>query len=311
MQIYKNYYREELLNPETQYFILDTKGTKLDYEDVEFISYDWSPSRYNRVKVGDLFLYRRPQSSSEIRNNFYFFGAGKISRIEKINDDLVRGFIEKPLEFEQKLLQIHLNNFQWSFKKRKGQTWSNFFNQYGMNKVHKEDFLNILNCSLHLDIKTETEINNGLLPYFNSTHYITKDFSTEDQKGISNIRRGQQRLSELVKRNYNYKCAISGINTKEFLIASHIVPWSHDNSIRLDPANCICLSVLFDKAFDKGYITILESFEVLVSKKVTSDSFLSEYIVPFNGTIISTPFISSPNKEYLRRHNNEIFLDKI
>ena len=75
---YDKYFKNELDNHETQYFILDTKGEG-NQGDVDFIKYQWSRSKYNLVKEGDLFLYRRPRDASET-NKFYFFGAAKNRR---------------------------------------------------------------------------------------------------------------------------------------------------------------------------------------------------------------------------------------
>ncbi len=57
--------------------------------------------------------------------------------------------------------------------------------------------------------------------------------------------------------NYNSFCVITGISIKPLLIASHIKPWSEGKKQRLNPANDICLSALYDKAFDKGLITFV------------------------------------------------------
>ena len=39
--------------------------------------------------------------------------------------------------------------------------------------------------------------------------------------------------------------------------AGHIIPWANSSSQqKLNPENGICLSALYDKAFDKGLITI-------------------------------------------------------
>ncbi|MHA2960208.1 hypothetical protein [Priestia megaterium] len=37
-------FESELRNLDTNYFILDTKGKPADYGDIDFVSYDWSPS---------------------------------------------------------------------------------------------------------------------------------------------------------------------------------------------------------------------------------------------------------------------------
>ncbi|MHB1495004.1 MAG: HNH endonuclease [Acidithiobacillus sp.] len=51
------------------------------------------------------------------------------------------------------------------------------------------------------------------------------------------------------------------------LIASHINPWQVDAKNRLNPRNGCCLSMLHDKAFDAGIITIAEDMTVLVSRR--------------------------------------------
>ncbi len=44
----------------------------------------------------------------------------------------------------------------------------------------------------------------------------------------------QKAFAEAVKANYGYRCAITGVVTKDFLVASHIVPWSKDQGAVLD-----------------------------------------------------------------------------
>lgn len=99
------YYSKYLNDPETRYFILDTKGKGQGHGDVDYSSYDWSPSKYNRVRSGDLFIYRRPGSGSELRGQFYFFGAGVIEEINQIGEDRLRGKISLPSAFRTKLFK--------------------------------------------------------------------------------------------------------------------------------------------------------------------------------------------------------------
>ena len=57
--------------------------------------------------------------------------------------------------------------------------------------------------------------------------------------------------------NYEERCAITGINIPELLVAGHIVPWADCTpQQKLNPENGICLSALYDKAFGKALITI-------------------------------------------------------
>lgn len=92
-------------------------------------------------------------------------------------------------------------------------------------------------------------------------------------KGEDKMREVRTRVNQYVFRriviaNYGGKCAITGIDIPDLLLASHIIPWSKNEQERLNPENGICLSPLYDRAYDKGYIGINESFEVIVSSTI-------------------------------------------
>lgn len=78
-----------------------------------------------------------------------------------------------------------------------------------------------------------------------------------EKEGNEVIRSVKTRINQsffrkVVLVNYGKKCAISGIDLPELLIASHIIPWASNYKERLNPANGICLSALYDKSFDIG-----------------------------------------------------------
>ncbi|GAB1357715.1 HNH endonuclease [Cloacibacterium normanense] len=98
-------------------------------------------------------------------------------------------------------------------------------------------------------------------------------FDIKELKGEVKLREIKTRVNQNVFRqmvisNYTGKCAISGIDIPELLVASHIVPWSINEEERLNPENGICFSALYDKAFDKGLIAIDEQYKILLSKKL-------------------------------------------
>lgn len=128
-------------------------------------------------------------------------------------------------------------------------------------------------------------------------------FSVPDQFVTSRTRGSAQRVfARQVKRNYGWRCALTGITTREFLVASHIVPWSEDESIRLDPANGICLSTLVDRAFDTGHLVIHDDYTVHVDwDRVASDGYLRAALEPFQGRSLTLPSIAPPNPEFLKR----------
>ena len=130
-----------------------------------------------------------------------------------------------------------------------------------------------------------------------------KNYAVSDSTATVNTRGSAQRaFAEVVKRNYGYRCAITGIVTKEFLVASHIVPWSKDQSIRLDPSNGICLSQLVDCAFEKGHLLIEDDLTIHIDwDRVGEDQALRGQLEPYDGQKLGAPSIGVPKPEYLRR----------
>ena len=94
-----DHFKEEIADQDTGYFILDTKGSG-EHGDVDFEKYEWSPSRYNLVKTGDVFIYRRPSKASE-NGEFYFFGVCKIGSITPIGQDRYSATFSKKYAFQK------------------------------------------------------------------------------------------------------------------------------------------------------------------------------------------------------------------
>ncbi|KUM35249.1 HNH endonuclease signature motif containing protein [Arthrobacter sp. EpRS71] len=87
----------------------------------------------------------------------------------------------------------------------------------------------------------------------------------------------QRAFAETVKSNYSGHCAITGISTREFLVASHIVPWSKAPGIRIDPSNGIRLSTFVDRASDAGFLQIGTDYVVRIDwVKVGDDQALKD-----------------------------------
>lgn len=138
----------------------------------------------------------------------------------------------------------------------------------------------------------------------------------ESKKGEYKIRETKVRVNQdyfrtIVMSNYTNGCGITGISIPELLVASHIKPWSKDERNRLNPSNGICLSATFDKAFDKGFITIDSDFKVLFSnklKKYLKEDFYKSEFERFENLRMNLPIKFLPNDEFLKYHNEEIFL---
>jgi putative restriction endonuclease len=136
-----------------------------------------------------------------------------------------------------------------------------------------------------------------------------------DLKGETRIREVKTRINQSVFRqivlsNYLDKCAISGIDIPKLLIASHILPWSKNEKERLNPENGICLSVLYDKAFDKGLIGINEKYEVILSDELKEKKmhiYYNQYFGIIEKTKLTLPERFLPNKEFLQFPMDTIF----
>ncbi|MFK7032685.1 HNH endonuclease [Flavobacterium oreochromis] len=140
-------------------------------------------------------------------------------------------------------------------------------------------------------------------------------FDIKDLKGETAIRQVKTRVNQSVFRqivlaNYSTKCAISGIDIPELLLASHIIPWSKNENHRLNPENGICLSALYDKAFDKGIIGINKNYQVILStslKKKQETPFYKNHFTSIENLKITEPVKYLPRKEFLEFHLDTIF----
>jgi putative restriction endonuclease len=135
------------------------------------------------------------------------------------------------------------------------------------------------------------------------------DYTGGDKTVQSTTRLGQAFFRRSVLSAYNYRCCITGLSIPRLLIASHIVPWRVDEKNRLNPRNGLCLSMLHDKAFDNGIITILDDMTIRVSQKYTTrtDPFFTATVCSFEGKQIALPDKFSPYSEFLSYHRQHIF----
>ena len=93
-------------------------------------------------------------------------------------------------------------------------------------------------------------------------------------------------------------------------MAGHIIPWSENKKERLNPANGICLSALYDKAFDKGLIGLNQNYEILLSgelKKNDGKAYFERYFAPLSGRKINLPAKYDPGKDFLEYHRDMVF----
>ena len=137
----------------------------------------------------------------------------------------------------------------------------------------------------------------------------------ENYEGVEKLTLTKARVGQAFFRNavlsaYDYRCCISGLAVPQLLVASHIVPWRSDSKNRLNPRNGLCLSMLHDKAFDLGLISVTDDFTVQVSPKLKrgDDEFLCASILKYEGQQLRTPEKFLPHRDFLGYHRDTVFV---
>lgn len=131
----------------------------------------------------------------------------------------------------------------------------------------------------------------------------------EDRLTQTTARIGQSFFRAAVLSAYDGRCCITGLSLPTLLRAGHIIPWHIDKSNRVNPQNGLLLSILHERAFDAGIITINDNMIVQVSRKyaMSRDNFFANSIARYDGLPVSLPAKFAPGKEFLAYHRERIF----
>ena len=136
----------------------------------------------------------------------------------------------------------------------------------------------------------------------------SKDSSKEVDdltQGIRRVREGQQRYREKLLEQCPF-CPFTMISDERLLVASHIKPWAaSNNEERVDPHNGFIFSPLYDKLFDKGFITFTETRRVVISNYITP--FQWKRIGLKGGEFIQSLPMDEKRIEYLKFHHEAVF----
>lgn len=149
----------------------------------------------------------------------------------------------------------------------------------------------------------------------NSTIENELNITEKELQGIDRLAYVKQRVNQqafrlMILNIYEKRCAITGINIPDMLVASHIIPWSENQQERLNPENGLCLSALYDKAFDKGFISFDNHYRVIFADKLKAfhnESFYGKHFAPIEGVTIFLPEYHRPNTQFLEWHRDVIF----
>ncbi len=129
--------------------------------------------------------------------------------------------------------------------------------------------------------------------------YEIKIPNETERRGLVTSRVGQGAYRKRIIHRWEYKCAVTGFDKLNVLIASHIVPWSDSNdNERLDVHNGILLSPTYDALFDKHLITFENTGKIILSPIIETQAF-QKIGVTGREKIQS---LSNFNFEYLDKH---------
>jgi hypothetical protein len=155
----------------------------------------------------------------------------------------------------------------------------------------------------------------GKLKHLPDSDYVSelspeekKDYSAYNKRIEADQRIGQSQFRTRVLENFEYRCCLSDIDQRDLLIASHIKPWSASVTTRLDPANGLCLFVLYDKLFDQGYIAFDEGLRVIVTPHVDRLSKpLQKILREIEGRPLRSPVHTKVKQEHIDYHRQHTF----
>jgi putative restriction endonuclease len=154
------------------------------------------------------------------------------------------------------------------------------------------------------------ESENKIFDYENKLKNITEIPRGKERERIVKSRVNQDFFRTAVLSSYQYMCCITLLPIVELLNASHIIPWSIDETNRLNPHNGLCLNALHDRAFDRGLITVTPEYIVKISPSINDfldNKSVNKYFLHYKNQKIILPNRFVPEKYFLEFHNKNIF----
>ena len=118
-------------------------------------------------------------------------------------------------------------------------------------------------------------------------------------------RLGQGKFKEDVIKVWRLgkRCAATNINIEELLIASHIIPWSESEELRLEGSNGILLCAHLDKLFDRYLISFDEEGQLIPSSRLTStDLERFREIGVAQSLCLNMGYLSEKDKVAVKKH---------
>lgn len=128
---------------------------------------------------------------------------------------------------------------------------------------------------------------------------------TSKQTEIRRARQGQGLYREKLLADCPF-CPITMINDERLLIASHIKPWAvATDKEKIDHKNGFMLSPLYDKLFDRGFMTFTEDRKIVLSNWISPANKRRLGIV--DGQFIQMLPLDEERQSYMNFHRTSVF----
>lgn len=136
-----------------------------------------------------------------------------------------------------------------------------------------------------------------------SMQYAAQNYGKTKHQVESKLRKRQVKYREELYNIFRH-CPFSKIDDFRLLIASHIKPYAvSTKKEQADPNNGILLSPLYDKLFDKGFISFDANGNLLISDWLSPQN---RKLISFNYSIQDL-FLNNQRKKYLEYHRENVF----
>jgi putative restriction endonuclease len=126
----------------------------------------------------------------------------------------------------------------------------------------------------------------------------------QEREALVRVRVNQRFFREMILASYSEGCAVCRLPFVELLVASHIVPWSLDGTLRMNPCNGICLCGTHDLAFERGLLLIHSDYTLHIPDRVSQANTLEPvhtWLCRYAGQNLSLPDRWTPDPSLLTR----------
>lgn len=116
---------------------------------------------------------------------------------------------------------------------------------------------------------------------------------------------GQDLFRAALRKYWHDRCAITGLEVPDLLRASHIKPWAdcEKNAERINVYNGFLLAPHFDLAFDKGFFTVDDEGQVIVSPTLPEEA---RVLLGFDKPL-RVSALRNEHRVYLEWHRERVF----